>query len=235
MKIGVIGCGAFGCFFADQLAKKADVVVTDVKSKKTKQKFVSLEEALNSDVVVLAVPMNVFENTLNKIKNKLKPGTIIMDVCSLKMFSCKAMDKILPKNVEIIGTHPLFGPQTGAKMNETKLVMCEVRAKKESFTKINNLLSSLGPKIIITTPEEHDKQMAVTQDIIHFIGHATTKAGLKRVPLDTKAFDKFMDIVDVVECDSPALFHDMHKFNPYSASSRKKFIDAVVKLDKELQ
>jgi len=136
MKIGIIGFGNFGKFMAKQLKEKAEIIVTDVvnKEKEAKEigvKFDSLENLLQSKIIILAVPMENFKVMLHKIKDKLLPGTLILDVCSLKVFSCNAMKEILPENVEIIGTHPLFGPQSAHdSIKGMKIVLCNVRSKK---------------------------------------------------------------------------------------------------------
>ena len=210
MKIGIIGFGQFGQFMAKYLSKKADVFVTDSSNKKKQANeigvsFVDLNQVVKSEVVILAVPMQNLEETLHEIKDKLQPRTLVLDVCSLKVFATKLMDEILPNGVEIIATHPLFGPQSAQKsLKGMKIVLCNVRSSKINLVK--EFCESLGLDVVITTSKKHDKEMAISQALTHFIGRIVKNIGIKRVELSTRTFDNLMDVVDMIKDDSDTLF-----------------------------
>ena len=84
--IGIIGYGMFGKFMASHLAKHFTVSVTDTEEKETEENitFTSLEETCNQDIIILAVPMENLASVLESIKDKVRPGTLVMDICSLK-------------------------------------------------------------------------------------------------------------------------------------------------------
>ena len=80
------------------------------------------------------MPMEKLGKTLNQTKDKINQNSLILDVCSLKMFACETMKRILPSNMEIIGTHPLFGPQSAPNSIEgMKIALVNVRARQETF------------------------------------------------------------------------------------------------------
>ncbi len=238
MQIGIIGFGHFGQFASKHLKEKAEVFVTDTinKSKEANElgvKFANLEEICSKEIVLLCVPVRSLIGVLNQIKNKLKPGTLIIDTCHLKTFSCNAMKEILPSNIEIIGTHPLFGPESGAKeITGLKIALVNVRSNKTN--KVKKFCENLGLKVFITTPEEHDKQMAQSQALTHFIGNVAKKMNLTRVELSTKTYDDLMNIIDIIKNDTQELFEDMQKINPQAKQIRKQFIEESKKLDEEL-
>lgn len=238
MRIGIIGFGNFGKFMAKQLVKKAEVFVTDIvdKSKEAEMlgvKFVSLDKICSQKIIILAVPMSVFIETLKKIKDKLTPGTLVLDVCSLKMFSCKAMEEILPNNVEIIGTHPLFGPESGREgIKGLNIALVNVRSKK--LENVKKFCESLGLKVFITTPEEHDKQMAFSQALTHFLGNVAKNMKLKKVTLSTKTYDDLMNIMITIQNDSKELFENIQKMNPFAKKVRENFIKQSEKLNNYL-
>jgi len=240
-KIGIIGFGRFGQFMAKHLKKKADVIVTDEIDLRTKAKefgviFSSLDNVLRQRIIILAVPMESLKEILNKIKKKVLPGSLVLDVCSLKMFSAKLMKQILPKDVEIIGTHPLFGPQSApGSIAGMKIALCDINAKKNTMAKVKIFCENLGLKVFTTTPEEHDRQMAVSQALTHFIGQVAKKMNLKRVELSTKTFDDLMNIIDIIKNDTPALFENMQSMNPFAKETREKFISESIKLNKKLR
>jgi len=239
-KISIIGFGNFGQFMAKSLKEFLEVNVTD-KIEKTEEsknlgvKFVSLEESCKNKIIILAIPMEDLEEILNRIKNKLIPGTLVLDVCSLKMFSCSLMKKILPRNIQIIGTHPLFGPHSvKGSLNGMRIALVNVHATNKIFNEVQRFCENIGLKIIITTPEEHDKQMAISQALTHFIGQVCKKINLQRIEMSTKTFNDLMNIVDIIKNDTPKLFNNMQTMNPFSKNIRNKFILASKKLNNQL-
>ena len=242
MEISIIGFGNFGKLAAKHLILAgANVFVTDITNKTQEAeeigaRFVSLDECLKNKIIILAVPMENLEQTLNNIKDKLLPNSLVLDVCSLKLFSCKLMKEILPKNIQIIGTHPLFGPQSAPDtIKDMRIVLCNIRSEINTFNKIKEFLESLELKVFITTPKEHDKQMAISQALTHFIGQTAKHMDLQRVDLSTKTFDDLMNIIDIIKNDTPALFNNMQTMNPFAEKARNNFIDAAIELNSDLK
>jgi len=240
-QVSIIGFVNFGKLAARHLilagmnVSVADNLDKSEEAEEIGARFASLEEACENKIIILAVPMENLEKTLEKIKDKLQEGTLVIDVCSLKIFACEIMNRILPENIEIIGTHPLFGPQSAPKSIEgMRIALVNVRAKTETFERVINFCEKLRLKTIITTAEEHDKQMAVSQALTHFIGQTCKNAGIKRVELSTKTFDELMDIVEVIKNDTPALFENMQTMNPFAKEARERFIEACEELNKNL-
>ena len=239
--LSIIGFGNFGKLAAKHLILAgASVGVNDVSDKTNEAeeigaRFISLDEACRSKIIILAVPMEALEETLHKIKDKLQPGTLVLDVCSLKMFACDAMNKILPSSVEIIGTHPLFGPQSAPNsIKGMRIALVDVRSKQETFNEVKEFCEKLGLKTIITTPEEHDRQMAHSQALTHFIGQALKNNDTERVEMSTLTFDKLMDIVNVIKNDTPQLFNNMQQMNPFAKEARDNFVKEAEKINAEL-
>ena len=236
--IGLIGYGSFGKLMATHLSRHDKVLVysKDVQkfSKNSKIKFSSLNEVAKLSVVIISVPMQSFEGVLHDIKNKLSPGALIIDVCSLKKFSCSAMDKILPKNVSIVGTHPLFGPQSCPKtIAGRKIAICNVRGNKLKSVQ-NFCEKKLKLKTIITTPDEHDKQMAYSQALTHYIGRVSVMMKVRDVQMSTKTYEDFLDIANLVKNDDMALFENIETMNPYAVKVREEFLENAENLHKSL-
>ncbi len=238
-EIGVVGFGAFGQFMVNHLSKHFTIHVYDTNNRIKEAealgvKLSGFDEVVNKEIVILAMPMDKLESVLIQMNEKTKKGALIMDICSLKGFAEELMKKHL-KDVEIIGTHPLFGPQSAANGIEgCKIALCNFEASKETFGKVKAFCEKLGLKVYVTNSEEHDKQMAVSQAMTHFVGMALHKSNVERVDMSTKTFDKLMDIVDIVKNDSLSLFDGMHVFNREAKGIRKKFIDECKKSDEYL-
>ena len=238
MKIGIIGFGSFGQFMAKHLKDRAEVVVTNTSNKEKEAKrigvkFLPLDEAIKSDVVILSVPIEKMKDVLHSIKDKLNPGTLVLDVCSVKIFPCELMKKNLPDNVEIIGTHPLFGPESAKNsLKGMKIALCNVRSKR--VEKVRKFCEGLGLTVFEVSPEEHDREMAVSQALTHFVGRVFEKMDLKKVGLGTKTFDDLVDISNIIKNDSRALFENIETKNPFAGELRKRFIEESKKLDDHL-
>jgi prephenate dehydrogenase len=239
MEIGIIGFGRFGKLMARHLKKEADIFVSDSINKEKDARelgisLVSIKEAASKEIVILSVPMENLENVLFEIRGNLQKNALILDVCSLKMFSCEIMKKVLPENVEIIGTHPLFGPQSALDSIEgMKIAITPVRTSR--LNEVKSFCESFGLKVFITTPEEHDKQMALSQALTHFIGQAMKNTGIRRLELSTKTFDKLMDVVEITGNDTPELFNNMQMMNPFANETREKFVLELNKIQDELK
>ena len=74
----------------------------------------SLENVALCDVIVLAVPVSCFEEILTLIAPICRPGSTVVDVGSVKMQPALAMEQILPSHVNVVATHPLFGPESAS-------------------------------------------------------------------------------------------------------------------------
>lgn len=238
MEIGIIGFGRFGKLIAKHLKKEARVFVSDSINKEKEARelgvsFVSIKEASSKDIVIISVPMENFENVLSEIKDNLQENALILDVCSLKVFSCEIMKKILPDNVEIIGTHPLFGPQSAPDSIEgMKIAIIPVRTSR--LNEIKLFCESFGLKVFITTVEEHDRQMAISQALTHFICQVMRRNNIERVEMSTKTFDDLMNIVDIIKNDTPALFNNMQTMNVFAKEARESFIKEAESLNVQL-
>jgi prephenate dehydrogenase len=119
MMIGIVGFGRFGKLSSKYLAQDFDVFVYDSGANASEiiaagAAAVSLTEACRQDVLILSVPISVFKEKLAEIAPLLKKEALVIDVCSVKMYPVKIMKEILPGNVSILATHPMFGPDSAS-------------------------------------------------------------------------------------------------------------------------
>lgn len=240
IKIGIIGFGSFGQLIAKELKRDFYVYVWNRGNREKEAKeigigYVSIEEAASKEIVILATAVYCLEEILHKIKPCLRKNSLVLDVCSVKEYPVKLMEKILPKNIDILGTHPLFGPESIKYKENRKIVICPVRIKKEGLIKVISYLKRKGYKVIITTPEKHDSEIAKTQALAHFIGRVLEKMDLKEQEIDVMNYRKLLEIMNVVKNDSWQLFLDIERKNRYAEKVRKEFVESAVKLSKELK
>ncbi len=240
--IGIIGFGRFGKLVTKYLAKDFEVKVFDKHNnnndeiKRLCAKPSSLEKASKSEIVIPCIPISAFKDTIEKIKPFLKKNAIMIDVCSVKEYPINLMKQILPKNIQILATHPMFGPDSASdSLSGRKIVVCKTRIEDNTYQQIIDYLKSIGLIVIETTPEQHDKDMAETLILTHFIGRGLLE--FKAVPkeIDTEGYKRLMHILSTVKNDTWQLFEDMNQYNDYAEQTRKKFIEALNKVEGRLK
>lgn len=238
--LGIIGFGNFGKFAALHLKAHFDVSVFDAgniqsEAKKIGVKPASLEKAAGGDVVLLSVPVQNLEDALLKIRPSLKKDAIVLDVCSVKEKPAQLMDQHLPAGVQAIGTHPLFGPQSGKDgLTGLQIVICPIRADAKTVEKTRAFLKRLGLDVLDMTPAEHDEWMAKTQALAHYVGRAAKELDLPKAPFRLATYDAFLHLRDFVKDDSDALFGTIQDENPHAANERKRLRGKLDEIEKRL-
>ncbi len=240
--LGIIGLGQFSQFMIPYLKPYfADIFVAN-RSDKSKiaadlgVNFVSIEEASQKDILILAMSISEIKNVAEKIKKHIKPETIVMDVCSIKIYPLKTLRQILPAKTKILGTHPLFGPQSGKNgLKNLEIILCPAAIGKTELEEIKNIFSKMKLKTIMATPDEHDKTMAYTQALTHFFAQAAIKTFPKtNFNFSTPSAKKLFDIINSVRYDSPELFHDLETLNPYAKKMRVELLKNLNQINKKL-
>lgn len=249
--IGIIGLGRFGTLVASVLSKCAKVKAYHYKNNEeirqraqlSGAELASLKETVESDIVILSVSMSKTEAIIKEIAPLVKKGALVLDTCSVKVYPCQWLEKHLPEAVEIMGTHPMFGPVTTKFQLEKQewylqglqIVLCPLRIEEKKLTRIKKFLSDLGLKVIITTPEEHDSQNAYTLGLVHFLGRALVASGVGEQEIFTPGYADLLKIIPHTASDNWQLFYDMHNLNPYAKKIRKKFMRACQSLDEKIK
>jgi len=239
-KLGIIGTGAFGGFMAKHLAPHFSLTLHDAHknpaalAKACKAKIGNLREAALCDIVVLAVPVQQFESVLKKIVPLLKSGTLVIDVGSVKTKPAGLMKALLPKSVDCVGTHPLFGPQSGKKgIAGLNIAVCDIRGKRGACV-VKFLKNKLKLRTFIVTPEIHDRQMAYVHALSHLIAKVIVSLNLPPFELTTKTFEHMMTAVEMVRYDSDDLFNAIGRENPFAAEAKDRFFKAAHMLEEKL-
>jgi prephenate dehydrogenase len=239
-EIGIIGTGRFGAYFARQLERIGCRVHGADARDAPHERARALQRACAAQAVIYAVPIRSLEQAVLETRELLAPGAVVMDVCSVKVVPCALLQRHLPTTA-ILGTHPLFGPDSAPESCAGQTVaLCAIPAGPSApasgvtADRVERLFRALGLRVVRCTPADHDQQIARSQFLTHLIGRATVRCGITRVPLSTKSHDALMDIVDVVCHDTLELFEDMAAFNPMARRVGTDFLAALHAIDEEL-
>jgi len=238
--MGIIGVGAFGAFAARHLAQHFDLVLCDPKANVEKlareigARAGDLSAAAGCDVVVLAVPVQKMRAVLAEIAPKLKQGALVVDVASVKIRPASWMEELVPAGVSIVGTHPLFGPQSGKQgVKGLNIAICDIRGGRGDEVALF-CAEKLALRIFRVTPETHDRELAYVHGLTHMIGKVIVLLGLPEFKLTTKTYELLDAAVDYIRDDSDELFQAIQSENPYANEAKAAFFDAAKKLEKKL-
>lgn len=227
--IGLMGFGAFGRLIATHLQPHVPLVVFDPERMPDASPSGagltpgSVAEVAACDIVILAVPVQMLTETIASLRPHLRSGTFVLDVGSVKLEPARLLLEGLPDHVEILGTHPLFGPQSARDgISGLKIVLCPIRG--ESCSRIAAFLRrTLRLEVILTTPDAHDRDMALVQGVTHLVAKILVR--MEPVPrrMTTKSFDLLMQATEMVRHDSASVFHAIEKANPHARAVRERF------------
>lgn len=217
----LIGFGAFGRLVAQGLAPHMPLSVCDPAPAADMPALprVAPEAAGAFDVVILAVPVPALSDCLRQIAPHLRPGQVVVDVCSVKQGPMALMRSLLPAGVQILGTHPLFGPQSAsAGIAGARIVLCPLRGS--GWRRIAAFLRHvLRLRVIVTTAADHDRHAALTQGLTHVLARALRD--LQPHPLiRTRSFDLVMEGLAMVLDDAPAVYEAVTSGNPHLPALR---------------
>ena len=136
-RLGIIGFGAFGRLMAEHLHPFFDLRCHDPKHAAGDADapqgvtFVDLAEAARCPIVVLAMPVAAMAQAVQAIAPHLAPGVLVLDVGSVKALPAEIMTAGLPDHVDVVGTHPLFGPQSARNgLAGLKIALCPIRGEQ---------------------------------------------------------------------------------------------------------
>lgn len=235
MEIGIVGFGRFGRFAAEILGKDFPVSVFDRKPPCAPGgvRFAALREVARKPCLLLCVPISQMERVCRRLGPLLTPGQLVMDTCSVKEEPLRLMLDCFPESVDVLGTHPLFGPETGRHgISGLEVVLCPGRGNRVG--KVKQYLETLQLKVTVATATEHDRAMAGTQALFHFLAQGFSRMKVGPDTLATPGPAQLLRAFQDVRADSRQLFRDLQQRNRFAPARRRKLIDSLTALDRSL-
>jgi prephenate dehydrogenase len=138
------------------------------------------EAVRGADLVILCTPVGLFEDLLREIAPALTPGAVVTDVGSTKRSVVELAERILPRNVHFVGSHPMAGSeQRGVQHAAADLfhgAVCITTPSEQTnpaaLKEVEGFWRLLGMHVTRLSVEEHDRRLA---DISH-LPHAVAAA-----------------------------------------------------------
>jgi prephenate dehydrogenase len=222
--IGVIGYGNFGKVVCNNLFPENNIILfSKTADQKDLNKRITLADTLEelvtqSDIIIPCVPIRNFKEVIKDLAVFITPGQIVMDICSVKEYPAKTMQEYLPHYVEVIASHPMFGPNSikikKGNLKDMNMVLYNISANETNYNLIKQYLSKLKLKIIEISPEEHDQQSAQSQFFSMIIGQLVLQLKLNPTPIDTPGAHALFEAMRYTGKDI-TIIEDMIKYNRY--------------------
>lgn len=226
--IGLIGYGHFGAFLhtlAQRYLPDAKLKIHSGRKKPDGELFFSLEDVAAADAVILTVPISAYEATLAKISPHMKPDGIVVDIATVKKHTMALLQNGEPAR-RFVSMHPMFGPESYTKrdgdVTGLRIVVTGHSLEPSHYAALSQKLSDVGFSIIEMTADAHDKDLAETLFLTHYIGQVIARGGFERTDIDTVSFGFLMDAVDSVRHDGQ-LFEEVCRYNPYCHEVIERF------------
>ena len=193
----IIGCGLLGSsllrrIHKKKLAKKIFVYEKSIsniaKIKRLKLPGVIVktlkEGVIKSDLIIFCTPMSEYKRLIIKINKFIKPTTLITDVGSSKIETTKIIKKFLKKDLNWIQSHPIAGsevsgPEHGKEnifVDKWCVLIKEQNTKKNHLNILSKFWRKIGSKVVVMTPEKHDKIFSITSHLPHLIAYNLVKS-----------------------------------------------------------
>jgi len=215
MKVGIIGgTGRMGRLFSGVFERAGNEVICSGRN----TQITAADIAAGSDLVLISVPIHVTAEVIRDIVPYLTESQVICDLTSLKVFPVREM---LCSKAEVIGLHPMFGPSVRTLEQQT-IIVTPGRCSQENLELLIGTFEGEGARITITTPEAHDRMMAVVQGLTHFVTLSMAET-MRRIGVTPAETQPFMSPVYQIETglvgrllsQDPVLYADMLRMNPY--------------------
>jgi len=215
MKAGIIGgTGKMGRLFTPVFERAGYEVL--VSGRSTPLTNTGLAE--QCDLVIVSVPIHDTIRVIKEISPVLTKDQVLCDFTSLKTAPVAAM---LQSDAQVIGLHPLFGPTVQSLRRQT-IIVCPARAEEHIVLSLLALFSREGAQCTLTTPEHHDRMMAVVQGLTHFVTLCMADS-VRRLGIDIESTRAFtspvyqleLSLVGRLLSQDPSLYADILQENPY--------------------
>ena len=193
----IIGCGLLGSSLLRRISKKkmAKRIFVYEKTKSNISKIKKLKlpgiitnslktGVVNSDLIIFCTPMSEYKELILKINNYILPNTLITDIGSSKIETSKIIKKFLNKSIHWTQSHPITGsevsgPEHGKHNifeNKWCIIIKDKNTTKSNLNTLTKFWKKIGSKVVVMSPEKHDRIFSMTSHLPHLIAYNLVKS-----------------------------------------------------------
>lgn len=267
MNIAVVGLGLIGGSICKALKQNTFHNIMGIDTdKETIAKALeqnAIDEEITSDrlneasLTIICLYPEAIVDFVKQNADKFKKGTIVADTCGIKEYVVENCTPILEeRGVYFVGTHPMAGREFSGfdyslpdlYKGASYIITPTENTPSLAVDLLSTLASSMGfGKVVISTPEKHDKVIAYTSQLAHVVSNTYVKSPSL---LDFNGFSagSFQDLTRVAKlneymwsslfmCNKKALLEEIdcfiEHFTQYKIAMENDDIDTLRELLKD--
>ncbi len=177
----------------------------------------SLAEAVDADLIMVAVPMTVCLGVLEEL-GSLRPRGVVAEMCSLKAHLGPVIDRLRSAGIRVVSFHPMFGPDV--RMLEDRTVVVCNDAPRSDFEIVEGLFADTSARLVEMDPAEHDRRMGLVLGLTHLanlvFARALVHSGVGSADLAEVAgvtFGRQIATTREVASENPSLYYEIQSLN----------------------
>lgn len=184
--------------------------------------------------ILFSVPLGDAPKIIQEIAPQALPGQLLVDNSSLKSAAMQALQTHAPKGVETLGIHTMFGPKT-QHLSKNNVLWIPTESSGAKAQALQDLFYKFGAQISLCSPQEHDKQMAVHQNLEHVHALAMAKLLATNPPPQGQQQDNFctpnskatLSTVQRILGQDPHLLAEIQRNNPHALPVLKRYVENI--------
>jgi prephenate dehydrogenase len=195
-----------------------------------------LDEA---DVLVFATPIRhtpaLIADYVRRAQGRER-GRLWLDITSIKQAPVQAM---LASQAEVVGLHPMTAPLKTPTLKGRVVVVCESRLAAWRPW-VQHLLDALQGEYVHTSPEHHDRVMALVQAMVHaaHLGQAGVLRSFadelgepsELLPYRSIGFEMDAAVIARILALNPEIYEDIQFGNPYTGQMLARLVAQLSRL-----
>lgn len=180
-KAAIIGLGLIGGSFAKAVKHadhrifisafdKPEILNKAFQDKVIDEKLTGVDTALNSDLIILALPIEQSLKVFKELAPKLNSHQVISDLCSVKGIFADEW-KTLSSKGKYVGAHPMTGKEKSGYDNSDLLlyensvfIICAENENDEALKSYFDFVKLIGARIVLLNAHLHDR---ITAHVSH--------------------------------------------------------------------
>ncbi len=245
--IAIIGLGLIGGSIAKAIRSsglqvklnaydKPETLELALSEKIIDKKLDIVEEALDSDLIFLCLPINPSLDIFERLVPELD-GNILTDVCSVKLIFQEKWEKLNTGKGLYIGGHPMTGKEKAGYVNSdpllfenTTYILTEDLTNNNELKDFRKIIESLGANILFIPAKQHD---VIAASVSH-LPQLTAVALVNTASLKTENYN-FLDLAaggfrDMTRIASS----DFEIWESIISTNRKQILTALEKFSFEV-
>lgn len=196
MKIAIVGLGLIGGSLAKAIKKNTHHTCYAIDTNKQTILSAVSQEAIDGeitpaelsccDVTIVCLYPQATVKFITENVQFFKKNSIVIDSCGIKQAIVDGCEKVLMENnVNFIGCHPMAGREFSGfdyavdnLFDKASFIVAKTEnTDPTALEVVKNLALEIGfRKVVISTPEEHDRVIAFTSQLAHIVSSAYVKS-----------------------------------------------------------